>query len=96
MDPLASFTYDTFSGRVGETFAVPDAEIELTLALVEAAHGVGAREGGSFSLFFHGPAERLLLQQTQRIVHPELGEFGLFLVPVGRTADGFEYEAVFN
>lgn len=95
MDPLDSFTYDTFRGRAGETFAVPAAGIEIVLASAEDK-GAGARAGGAFSLYFHGPADPMLLQAIHQLKHGELGEFGLFLVPVGRTADGFEYEAAFS
>ena len=49
----------------------------------------------SFSLEFFG-AGALFEQQTRRVTHPGLGEFDLFLVPVGRKKDGFLYEAVFN
>lgn len=96
MDLVASFTYETFRDRVGETFGVPGAELELSLVAAQPATGAGTREGGSFSVFFQGPAERMLLQAIHRLEHAELGEFDLFLVPVARTADGFEYEAVFN
>lgn len=97
MDPLESFTYETFRDRVGEAFAVPAAGIEIVLASVEDKGTVeGARAGGSFSLYFHGPADPMLLQAIHQMKHGELGEFGMFLVPVGRTADGFEYEAAFN
>lgn len=95
MDPLESFRYETFRDRAGETFAVPAAGVELVLASVEDK-GEGGREGGAFSLYFHGPADPMLPQATHHVKHGELGEFELFLVPVGRTADGFEYEAAFN
>lgn len=94
MDPVASFRYETFRDRAGETFTVPAAGIELVLASA-ADMGAGTREGGAFSLYFHGPADPMLLQAIHELKHDELGEFGLFLVPVGRTDDGFEYEAAF-
>jgi hypothetical protein len=97
MDPLASFTVDTFHGRVGETFSLPADGVDLALVSAEAKPaGPGIREGGAFSLLFHGPAEPMLEQAIRRVKHPELGEFGLFLVPVGRTAGGYEYEAAFS
>lgn len=97
MDPMSSFTLETFAGRVGETFAVPAAGVDLVLASADAkGGGAGLREGGAFSLLFHGPADPMLLQATHQVKHEALGEFGLFLVPVGRTDDGFEYEAAFS
>ena len=95
MDALASFTYDTFRDRTGETFAVPASGVELMLAAARSVE-LSPREGGGFSLLFTGPGEPALPQATHELTHRELGAFGLFLVPVARTAEGMEYEAVFN
>ena len=45
---------------------------------------------------FHGPATHFIPQGIHKLQHAELGEGELFLVPVGKDKDGFEYEAVFN
>ena len=50
----------------------------------------------NFSVLFHGPLERFLPQGMVGLRHETLGEFELFLVPVARDTDGFQYEAVFN
>lgn len=97
MDPVASFTYETFRDRLGESFSLPAAGIDLVLVqAVDHAKGAAAREGGAFSLYFAGPPDTLLHQSTHEMTHAELGGFALFLVPNRRTADGFEYEAAFN
>lgn len=97
MDPVASFTHETFRDRVGETFSLPVAGIDLVLAqVVGHPQGAAAREGGAFSLYFAGPPDVLLHQAIHEVTHAELGEFALFLVPNRKTAEGFEYEAVFN
>ena len=49
-----------------------------------------------FSVIFAGPLDIFLPQNTFRLTHPEMGEFDVFLVPIGREADGFRYEAVYN
>jgi hypothetical protein len=76
--------------------------IRLTLAKVvqgpnqlpsAAGKGTGLE---SFSLVFSGPSDRLLTQQTYKFEHDRLGCFDLFIVPIGRTSAGCEYEAVFN
>jgi len=95
MDLVESFSYETFRDRAGETFAVPAAGIDLVLASA-VDKGEGVRGGGAFSLYFRGPQDPMLLQAIHELKHDELGEFGLFLVPVERTADGFEYEAAFS
>jgi hypothetical protein len=50
----------------------------------------------SFSLLFQGPAEPFLPQAIYPLEHAQLGAFALFLVPVGKNAAGFLYEAVLN
>ncbi len=50
----------------------------------------------SFSIIFQGPLDRPLVQGMYRTEHDRLEPIDLFIVPVGRTEKGFEYEAVFN
>lgn len=49
-----------------------------------------------FSVVFSGPADVFLPQNIYRVVHPEMGEFEVFLVPIKQEAEGFRYEAVYN
>jgi hypothetical protein len=49
-----------------------------------------------FSAEFSGPLDFFLPQATYHLAHPEMGEFDVFLVAIGREADGFRYEAVYN
>jgi hypothetical protein len=49
-----------------------------------------------FSLLFLGPPSFVLPQATYRFEHETIGAFDLFIVPVGRTAQGVSYEAVFS
>ena len=49
-----------------------------------------------FSYFFQGPASIMLPQATYRLRHSQFGEIDLFLVPVAKNKDGFEYECAFN
>ena len=95
---LESFTSATFQGRVGERFDLDadDAGL-LALVLVEcAALGGDALAREPFSLEFLGPVEPALPQRIYSLSHEELGAFDLFLVPIGRDADGTRYEAVFT
>jgi hypothetical protein len=93
-------THADFADRVGEVFEVPDAG--LVLALVEATEssepggpGPDGRTRNQFSLVFTGPLDRAMGQGTVRVVHPELGEQHLFLVPLGPEGDTMRYEAAF-
>ncbi len=49
-----------------------------------------------FSLILRGPAAILLPQRLYRFEHGEMGQFDIFIVPVGANADGVTYEAVFT
>ncbi len=67
--------------------------IAVTPRAVEAHEEAGMER---FSVTFAGPADVLLPQQIYRVTHPEMGELEIFLVPIGKEADGFRYEAVYN
>jgi hypothetical protein len=72
--------------------------IDLTLVEVESRPSDAHEEAGMerFSVFFMSSLEFLLSQGVYRLSHPQMGEFDVFLVPLGQEADGFRYEAVYN
>ena len=94
---LESFTSETFAPLVGESFRmdVPGGSLDLLLAEVTP---LPSRPTGRqpFTLLFHEPAGRLVPQGMHPMVHPELGPFDLFVVPLGPGPDGMRYEAVFG
>lgn len=49
-----------------------------------------------FSLMFQDPAKSSLQQHIYELLHPELGQFSLFLVPVDADDKGHYYESVFS
>jgi hypothetical protein len=49
-----------------------------------------------FSLIFTGIASPWLQQGLYRLVHPQMQECELFLVPIGPEAAGMRYEAAFS
>lgn len=49
-----------------------------------------------FSLIFTGMASPWLQQNLYVLVHPQMGECELFLVPLGPDASGMRYEAAFS
>ncbi|NQT89285.1 hypothetical protein HQ560_21130 [bacterium] len=85
---------------MGRTFRL-DAEPEaIDMTLTEAA-AVGAppADGSmrqAFSLVFTGPPGCVLPQQTYQLIHQEMGELDIFLVPIGSDEEGTQYEAIFN
>lgn len=94
------FVTGTFEPHVGERFtATPSFEgaepLELTLSRCdESPHA--RPDHPAFSLLFHAPGTGHLPQQIFAIEHAELGEFELFLVPLGPDGDRMRYEAVIN
>lgn len=98
---LKQLTVATFTPHVGSQFRVTladgrDIDLELTgVAPQKDAHAAMRTEG--FALWFRGPAEVLLPQGTYAFSHECLGDgAAFFIVPVGRTPRGYEYEAIFT
>ncbi len=95
---------ETFAGRVGETFELTtgaDETIEVTLSdCTETPYTLPAEweedvKRTPFMLLFHDPdASRVAPQQIFKLRHAELGEFELFLTPLGPDEQGMRYEAV--
>lgn len=96
-------THEHFAPLVGQDVAVDAGALgALTMRLEEATAGTqpGGRgpdgqERMQFSLVFRGPAEPMLPQGTYAVTHEAVGEQHLFLVPLGRDAEGVRYEAAF-
>lgn len=49
-----------------------------------------------FSLVFTCAALPWLPQGTYTLIHPDLAEMNLFLVPIGPSSEGMRYESVFS
>jgi hypothetical protein len=93
------FTEEEFAKHVGTTFyaKVGDQEINLTLAEVKAYRPESTVEKMErFSVFFNGPSGSFFPQQNFHMRHESMGEFDLFLVPIGSDEKEIRYEAVFN
>lgn len=108
--------YKSFEPLVNTTFKaklhepLPELEgmdlgpTELVLELVEVKE-TSNDQCDSFSLIFHGPADRRLPQKLYSLHSDTLGECRIFLVPVGEKAEGegdsrktvgYQYQAIFN
>lgn len=72
----------------------PDHSVRLSLvSATEVSRSARQRQ---FSVLFRGPGDRFVPQGTYAVSHPEFGSADLFLVPVGVTPEGYQYEAFFN
>ena len=96
---LAQLTIESFEPLVGTSFWLQNNAQKIELRLTRAARVMESEAARlnrtAFSLFFLGPV--LLPQQIYRLTHDGFPEpMDLFLVPIGKEADGFSYEAVFT
>jgi hypothetical protein len=94
MPPLDAI--ETYEPCVQEPFLYErDSGPALALVLTRAERKHESPHRRCFSLTFEGPDE-YLRQGSYRLRHARLGEVDLFLVPVGKTGHGFQYQSVFN
>jgi hypothetical protein len=98
---LDKFTVEQFQPLVGTSFfaAFPNgAKVELRLvSALKVMESEAARLARHpFSLYFAGPLSFMLKQGTYTIEHETFdGPVEIFLVPLGRDAQVYNYEAVF-
>ena len=94
-------TEEVFTRQLNSKFRVhadTPRPVELELVEVKGWRSIPMEQGGMerFSLFFAGPADIMLPQQSYSLEHEQLGTLDIFLVPVARDEKGLRYEAVFN
>lgn len=97
----ASLAQNEFSKHLNTKFRVKhnhQTVVEVELVEVQGYPSLPEeqRRMERFSVFFEGPLATPLPQQTYLLQHEQMDEFEIFLVPVGRSENGFRYEAVFN
>ena len=103
MSRIEWLTYEHFGGRVGERFEMTGGDgASMSLELVRATElselggrGPEGQERRQFALVFQGPATPVVPQAIYSLVHDELGELDLFLVPTEADADRALYQASF-
>ena len=102
---LEQFTIDTFAPLEGQTFRVhvegaPPVAMQLATVKEIPVSGWRPEEAADhrkpFSLVFLCRSQYVLQQAIYRFEHDGLGAFEIFIVPIGRTAEGVNYEAVFS
>ena len=92
-----SLTHENFAAQLNTKFRVgiDDANaVDLVLAEVSELKTSARQE--QFAIVFHGPIEVFLGQGLRQFEHDEMGQFNLFLVPIGKDDNSYSYEAVFN
>ncbi len=98
--PLSSsISHDTLKAYVGQGFKVyggPGARYVLNLVLISIEDRYLGSETDEFSAHFRGPVSNPLDTGVYFFEHPSSGKFQLMLEPIGTSASGLDYRAIFN
>ena len=93
--------FEDFADKVGDVFAVAEPGVPAIPLTLSEAQALPARYGlpnarPPFSLMFLGKDPRVLAQKLYRLEHGAMGMVTIFLVPIGKDAQGVTYQATFN
>ncbi len=86
----------TYIPLVGSTFTIHRPNTTSVPVKLISATRLRSEVGESFSLIFRGDGNAKLEQETYTIEHGKLGQFPLFVVPVGPARKGQALEVVVN
>jgi len=90
-------TKSMFEGNLDTKFWLLDEGSETyAMELIELTNGYSTPRQEQFSLRFRGDRNKVFPQRIYPMKHDSIGDFDLFLVPIGRDESGTYYEAVFN
>jgi len=90
-------TKSVFEGNLDTKFWLLDEGSETyAMELIELTNGYSTPRQEQFSLRFRGDRNKVFPQCIYPMKHDSIGDFDLFLVPIGRDESGTYYEAVFN
>jgi hypothetical protein len=95
---LEPLTLQQFAQLVGQVFIAQAGQGSVELKLLEASasrpSGVGRSE--PFSLIFLGSRDAMLPQGSYALEHTALPGLEVFIVPIGVSDVGVQYQAIFN
>jgi hypothetical protein len=98
---LDKLTCAVFEQHLDSTFRIGRGADTVDMVLVEATSlksdkGPNPNTRDPFSIVFRAPQGTSIDQKIYEIKHDQIGEFSLFLVPIGPDDKGMLYQAVFN
>lgn len=98
---FAGLTLEDFTPHIGTDFVLPGGDttppVHFRLTTVTPKNKAPMPEmRDPFLLIFLVDAQDVYAQNTFRLIHPEMGELDIFLVPASKSADGVEYCATFS
>jgi hypothetical protein len=83
---LQDATAPLFLQHLNTSFSVRSADgASALLVLAKVIEGPDTKNVEQFSLIFHAPAGAAVRDGTHAVQHPALGDFNLFIVPVGAS-----------
>ncbi len=86
-----------FAAQLETIFLARHAGEGVAIQLIEVTDERVSRGMRQFSLFFHGPPDRLLPQGLYEFEHAALGALPIFIVPiVGSNSERILYQACFS
>jgi hypothetical protein len=85
----------SYKEQVGSSFHIMRGDGLADIVLIEVTDN-SEPSAERFTLLFRGSLDRFFEQNTYELGHDVLGSEPIFIVPVGRQADGFLYQAVFH
>ena len=93
----AVLSHEVFTQHINTKFQIKiDEQRTIELELTEVSDLKLYPRQEQFAVTFRGPLDMFLGQGLQSFTHEQMGEFELFLVPIGKDERGYNYEAVFN
>ena len=92
----AALTYENFTKNLNTEYQVDREGEQIRLVLIEISDLKKTERQEEFSIVFQGPLGHLLPQAIHQFRHSNMGDFPLFIVPIGKGEGGYRYEAVFN
>jgi len=92
----ARLEHEEFAKHLHEKFRIRLNEQTIEAELTEISELLLSPRQERFSIVFRTSNEMLLEQGLHPFEHDQMGNFELFIVPIGRDEDGTYYEAVFN
>ena len=93
---IDTLSYADFTPHLNSTFQLQLADAVLEMELTSAEEYTATPQQERFALFFRAPHAAPAEQAIYQLSHAQLGTGELFLVPIGRDAEGLRYEASFN
>jgi hypothetical protein len=99
---LENFSLATFAEHIGDGFQLEMTGTDPVSLSLTQAKPLGGEAGSPavgrapFSLEFSGPETPVFPQATYRFRHATIGEFDMFIVPLGPADGGMRYEAIFT